>query len=422
MLTRPDPVGSYEPRFTWTFSRRSLVIRSYLWLYEADRSQVNFCKLFWGMLLSPLTLPIRLALLAGRGLKYPALWLARAISVIAKWVSVLTLDPFGDWLVKRDKAAVKTKAEREAALTKRINEELLAEEWLGYLGLREQGPRPRRPSAASRFADRVAIYYDKMAAFFQAHPQIAVRTDRIASFLGKAFTRCVFYPLLVLLPVGTLGFLGWQVEQHYHGVTHPALWMTDHLRHWSWVGLFRGSEFIGLIAASAVVCAALVGVMIGFIWGLDKVFSRVIPKPAPIVIPSMADDPFVRWLTRRHDDKLRTMASDEWQLAKEKQRLKWERSIVRQEAFYRMMASSWRVARLIIHPVAWVLALPFRLIGYLALGIYLFLIRPAGRALKRTGHAVAEDIPVAAIGFGKFMTMGHHAVKSRTCPRIEVTE
>ena len=45
---------------TWTFSPTARPIRFYLWLYGASMDGINFCKLFWGFLFSPIALPVRL--------------------------------------------------------------------------------------------------------------------------------------------------------------------------------------------------------------------------------------------------------------------------------------------------------------------------------------------------------------------------
>lgn len=36
--------------YTWEFDKNSKLIRAYVWLWEADESSINFCKLFWGTL------------------------------------------------------------------------------------------------------------------------------------------------------------------------------------------------------------------------------------------------------------------------------------------------------------------------------------------------------------------------------------
>ncbi len=40
-------------------TRRTLLIRFYLWLWEADKNQMNTCKLFWGIVLAPFGLLLR---------------------------------------------------------------------------------------------------------------------------------------------------------------------------------------------------------------------------------------------------------------------------------------------------------------------------------------------------------------------------
>lgn len=41
---------------TWTFDKNSKLIRYYVWVWEASIRQLNFCKLFWGIVLSPIGL------------------------------------------------------------------------------------------------------------------------------------------------------------------------------------------------------------------------------------------------------------------------------------------------------------------------------------------------------------------------------
>lgn len=43
----------------------SRAIRFYLWLYDADRNNINTCKLFWAFVFAPLVLILRYAVLAG---------------------------------------------------------------------------------------------------------------------------------------------------------------------------------------------------------------------------------------------------------------------------------------------------------------------------------------------------------------------
>lgn len=47
-------------KHTWVLPRRSLVVRFYMWLWDASPSQVNFCKLFWGYLFAVPALLFRL--------------------------------------------------------------------------------------------------------------------------------------------------------------------------------------------------------------------------------------------------------------------------------------------------------------------------------------------------------------------------
>lgn len=42
----------------WTISRKAWFVRFYLWLYQADSTNMNLCKLFWGLFWAPLALTL----------------------------------------------------------------------------------------------------------------------------------------------------------------------------------------------------------------------------------------------------------------------------------------------------------------------------------------------------------------------------
>lgn len=57
---------------TWTFSPDSKLIRFYSWCWAADAKNLNFCRLFWGILFSPVAILMRYPV---KGLIAFALWL-----------------------------------------------------------------------------------------------------------------------------------------------------------------------------------------------------------------------------------------------------------------------------------------------------------------------------------------------------------
>lgn len=67
---------------TWTFDKDSFIIRAYLWLYLADPTRVDFCKLFWGVVFSPIAVLFRGFLALIFGLRAVAIYVARPIAAL----------------------------------------------------------------------------------------------------------------------------------------------------------------------------------------------------------------------------------------------------------------------------------------------------------------------------------------------------
>ena len=54
---RIDRDAWYVRFYVWLWE--AWYVRFYVWLWEADRADADFCKLFWGLLLSPFALFVR---------------------------------------------------------------------------------------------------------------------------------------------------------------------------------------------------------------------------------------------------------------------------------------------------------------------------------------------------------------------------
>lgn len=206
--------------YTWTFSRKSLIIRYYLWLYNPDDYSVTFCKLFWGIVCSPLTLPIQLFIMFVAGIYKSTVAVAHGVNWVATETPPAKRMQQARALAKNRKYEAR-QLERHAKFLR--DSQYLEELQLGYdilylsYGGAMQGPRPpkpKKPSTPSKVADGVGSGADHIAAWMQI-PAV----DRAMSLIGKFFVRCVFYPIMIAVPLAAVGFVAWVMAAHVDGLS-----------------------------------------------------------------------------------------------------------------------------------------------------------------------------------------------------------
>jgi hypothetical protein len=468
-----------EPLYTWTFSRKSLLIRLYLWLYEADASSVNFCKLFWGVICSPVTLPVRLLLGIGRlvkkGLHLIALgidrWVAPQIGHVSNWRDELkelkaaeerarkmrlvqrrreeedaqwitdycyggekppprwTSDPvkYARFLADKDR-----EAEREAAARKRQKEkeELEAKE----KAEREEREAERKAAEAEaariralrtpvteKIAAAVALRVDKMVAWFQMHPQIGIKIDTAMTKVGRLFVRGVFYPLMIAIPLAAFSYVGYLIATHIHGPMHVGGGLIH--------GFASGVSVIWLpvlmMMAGFVVFAGLLTGVMWLAWKASKIEPSGKYEVGPVKTLWPTQDLRV-WKPRRQDDG-RTAAPIAVVYRQGWGHLRTRSGMVIDKAFANFEHGFVRTYR-VLTPVG-------HAIGYgMDAGVWSVCL--VGKTVRMAYRATTATImaPVALFlailtligrstkSTGKFFVIGHHAVKYRTCPRIEITQ
>ncbi len=352
-------VVAKDPMYTWTFSHRSLLIRLYLWVYAPDNpSSTTFCKLFWGTILTPITLPLTILIkMSGYAIK-GVVWLGRHSGVPQIF---RMLDHWQD----RRIAARRTEFDRRYEEPEPPRVVVVT-------------PVPKKPNVPTKIVVWTSHQADKVVAYFQEHPEITEKANVVMGYTGKFFVRCVFYPLMILVPTAAFAFVAWQIEMHWHGPANGLLWFGHELLHYAW----RMLELVGLWALLCVgAFAGLTILIVGSCWmsvQYDKMFPSKYGGPSSIAaIPSSRES----W--RRKEDA----------------------GIVYQGGH--IMAERWGDS---LATAGNVVVWPFKMVGLALVGILMVLWTIAcafGRGTRNTG---------------RFMVAGHHTVKYRTCPRITITK
>ena len=148
---------------------------------------------------------------------------------------------------------------------------------LSYGGV-EQGPKPKKPPPTAKVADAVGTGADHVAAFMQ-RPKV----DAAMSLMGKFFVRCVFYPLMILVPTAAFMLLLWTVVSHVNGVATGlhATFVTP-------ANAIGGAAAVSwwYIVMVALGSAALSGLIAGAFWivgKMDSIPERPPRPPSPVV-------------------------------------------------------------------------------------------------------------------------------------------
>ena len=181
--------------YEWTFRKDALGIRFLTWFYALDREKLNFCKLFWAtVFVVPFLLPRLLAIAIARMYDYGE-----------DRIAAHEKDPDAD---------ARLKAKRHAKAEKRMAKGGLVFE---------------------RSVDKVSVFFDRIAAFFQRH-------------IG----------LTKSLKVGAIG-LGWTVA---FGAVFAAVWafVWACLTHGTgvalvfiWMGYVIGGCFVVVLLITGIV-------------------------------------------------------------------------------------------------------------------------------------------------------------------------
>lgn len=150
----------------WKFKRNSPLIRFYLWAWDADPHAITFCKLFWGILLSPTLL---------------VLW---------------PLATGAEWLVERSDARKAARFNQELAARDEEDEPMSATEALAE----------ERPSFRERQLENVGEFFAKP------------RPRKVARIVGIA--------AMVIGGLALVGFVGWFVVTNIVGVLIVLAWLA----------------------------------------------------------------------------------------------------------------------------------------------------------------------------------------------------
>lgn len=465
-------VNPYEPQYTWTFDERALLIRTYLWVYQpSDPKNTTFCRLFWSTVCMPLMLPLRLLLIAFSGL----VWTLRMAGAGIAWpVKQIPFAEYMDMIERRRERVQKARAiaAYEAGLERERLEEAqkkqrakdirlrMEQEDLGWwLWLNEYNgempppkPRPKMPEVAmtpapktkfdkpkkvkegpsiqEKFATSVADRADKISAFFQARPEIGKSIDRFFTKLGRIIVRFVFYPLMVIIPTIFVGFVGFELWEHRKGLGSGTESVAVPAGH--------GVAQAGAASWEAIVAlclCAVIGILflIGFGWLMMKIdqwsngalTDGSIPKPKEKVVLHEQS------AIGRQVDRGIDVAWTGMKAAGRATAIIFEffgRFLM--EFFGTMGGPIGKVAGVIgkvcyagavgivwvARSVFWVVVQIGRGIGYTALAVAAFVAAIFGLI-----GAAGKSIGGATSTTGKFFIMGHHTLKSRTCPKIVIT-
>lgn len=181
-----------ESLHTWEFNRDALLIRAYLWLWMADESKVDFCKLFWGTVLAPLAIVPRLVVI-------PAAPVIRKLQASAKEKERRRVAALVKWRESEEYKQLTEKArERELLKEARAQAKADAKE------AKRQAKLERGPNPAQRTLSAAATTVDRGVAVLQEH-------DRAVRRAG--------YALATAMMLGSLAAIGWALT-----LVHAHAW------------------------------------------------------------------------------------------------------------------------------------------------------------------------------------------------------
>lgn len=173
--------------YTWTFDSESRLIRFYLWAWEGKASDLNFCKLFWGMLFSPLAILFHVLRFIFTPIFTP---IYRAIQAM--------IPPSQE----------ETMAQRSARYARERREEADKER---LRRLKAKAKSERGPSGLSRTLDRITGSIDSAVNFFQEHTTVSkvfvVLGTALVYVVGAAACLAVLGGIVYVIATWTVTFL-----------------------------------------------------------------------------------------------------------------------------------------------------------------------------------------------------------------------
>lgn len=369
---------TYEPTKTWTFNPKSLSARFFLWNYydSSPPTHVSFCKWFWGWIFMWITVPVHLFVLTVQTLCQAVAWPFKALKRSGKTRRAKrTAENIAWW---REEWYVKAKPvyfhiSGHVVYLNYRNENIHnnAHEFNIWDRIPIEPPEPKdetvkpepvQPNVPSRMVEAISAAVDRTVAWFQAHPEIGRRTGLVMTWIGQMLVRFIFYPLAFIVPIAAVTFTGYEIWEHHHG--------PQRLGHAVWSDSINGLHS---------------GVNDGW---KPLLFSL----GAGIFAVSLVM--FICWIL---------MAADKLGPPQEDTKL-----------YYVMRANK---------PAPRMAVLAGKALGGLSTAVGWFcvfvLFAPIYYLFKWIIIPGAKEVGRGAVGFGQFMVMGHHTIKSRTCPRIE---
>lgn len=177
------------PVHTWTLSRNSKLIRFYNWLYDHPTGPLTFCKLFWGIVLSPVVMLV--------------------VGIVGSGVGI------ADY--------IKAHAPHQNPADKLAKQEA-----------RSAIKASKGPNIGLRLVEAVSAFFDRVAAFFQRH-----------TGLSRALTyawRIPLWSLILGIPSGAAAY----------GIYNIVGYTNGFLTGLKWAGISLGGLAIIGIAVLAI--------------------------------------------------------------------------------------------------------------------------------------------------------------------------
>lgn len=400
-------VDKSAPMYTWTFKEKSLIIRFFLWIYGKDqKDKLTFCRLFWGVVCSPVTGTLVL--------------LARTLMLIWSglgWLVATPLEWYGDRSVNRQMAKRARKRElvnAQKEVWRKWREPLKGSDIYfteGFVEVTywrdphrsyrqwkyplmsapplippweqpEAEPVEAGPSIATRIMESVAAFFDHISAWFQEHPGIGRGWERTTTIAGRLLVRFVFYPLMWLIPAAVISGALYLIYEHREGPWHVITSAWDHVFHFFAYSIphgfthflaLAGVDILRVLVSFAVAGVLIVGLMY-LVYAADKGAAALDGPEKPSRVGMALD------------------------------RILGQYSPVQKDPG-RLAIAAGKVVTGFGRVLGWI-AMGFGMV-FFAIGYALWVIaRSAGRS---------------ALFVTRFFIEGHHSVKYRTCPRIKVT-
>jgi hypothetical protein len=352
-------------------------MRFYLWLYKADRENISFCRLFWGMLVSPISLLIRLIGLLLKGIAVAITWpfftIAEANRNHKRKQVAKNRAWWENWKKEAQAQAVYISGSEVYVTFKndKRGHQHPYRSWdrpevsfdpPPYVKVEEAELVEPVRNAPQRFADAVAAMADHIVAYFQDRPGIGQRINAITTVAGRVFVRCM-YPFMILVPLAAVSYAGYEVWEHRSGPLRFG--------HCVWGDSINGLNTALDSAWKPVLFSLISGlgalIVVGFICWILMAAEKLGPPP---------EDTKMYYVMGAGKPAPRVAV------------------LAGKGLSYSVQGLGWVLISLIAMPIYWFCK---------------YIIVPIALGL---GHGARNTY--------RFFELGHHSVKNRTCPRIEV--